>query len=208
MGPARIGLMIAALAAGAASPAAAATLTGRVTGGTIPAAAAADVRAVDLRTLRIVGADDVSPTRRWSIPGLGAGTYSILTTVVRARGGVTQAVSAPVRARRAGRLTVTTSLARRRAPRPRPRVRRADAHTSHASAASPVVVIRSFAGSGPNAALGRGLAIMLITDLGADNLIPATARFTLHFLPEPTTLVLLGSGIVVLAARGLVQRRC
>lgn len=60
----------------------------------------------------------------------------------------------------------------------------------------------------PGGTLQLVTPILLITDLGADNLIPATARFTLHFLPEPTTLVLLGSGIVVLAARGLVQRRC
>ena len=60
----------------------------------------------------------------------------------------------------------------------------------------------------PGGTLQLVTPILLITDLGADNLIPATARFTLDFLPEPTTLVLLGSGIIVLAARGLVQRRC
>lgn len=157
---------VAAAIVAAPGGAAAATLAGSVTGGAIPTTAVADVRAVDLRTLRIVGTDDVSRTRRWSIPGVRAGTYSVLTTVVRATGGLTQAVAAPVRARRTGRVVVTTSLMRRRAPRPRPRTRRASELRLHAAASAPVVVIRAFAGSGPNAFLGRGLATMLITDLG------------------------------------------
>ena len=159
--------LLAALAIAAAAwsgGAAGATLAGTVTGGALPGAATGtvDVRAVDLRTQEIVGVADVSRARRWAIRGVPAGTYSVLTSVVRSAGRVTQAISAPVRARRAGRVGVRTTLARRKAPRPRLRV---SALVPHA-APPPVVVIRSFAGSGPNSGLGRGLATMLITDLG------------------------------------------
>lgn len=155
-----------AIAGGAAWTAGAtgASLAGTVTGGPLPTASrgTVDVRAVNLRTLQIAGVAHVTGARRWAIRGVDAGVYSVLTSVVRATGAPLQAISPAVRARR-GRVGVTTSLARRRPPRPRPR--RPAEIVAHASPA-PVVVVRAFAGSGPNAFLGRGLATMLITDLG------------------------------------------
>ena len=59
----------------------------------------------------------------------------------------------------------------------------------------------------PGGTLQLVTPILIITDLGADNLIPATARVTLHFIPEPATLALFGGGIAVLAARGGLARR-
>ena len=134
------------------------TLTGKVSGGTLPAPAAGvtSVRAVDLRTQEIAGTADVARRGGWSLRALPAGTYSVVTAVVRRRGRVTQAISPAVRVRKAGRVGVRTSLRRRKVPPPR----RLHAGTT------PVVQVRALAGSGPNAQMGRGLAEMLITELG------------------------------------------
>lgn len=165
----RCGLTALAALAVLAPAAGAATLAGTVTGAPLPAPSAgvALVRVVDLKTLEIVATDAAARRGAWSVGRVPAGTYSALTSLVRANGAVAQAISAPVRARRSGRVGVRTSLTRRRAPRPIARVRRPAemSAVAHASTA-PTVVVRQFAGTGPEAGLGRGLSTMLITDLG------------------------------------------
>lgn len=163
-------LLAAAMLAVLAPSAGAATLAGTVVGGPLPGprTGVALVRVVDLRTLEIVATDAASARGAWSARGIPAGTYSALTSVVRTNGRVTQAISAPVRARAKGRVGVRTSLKRTRAPRPavgrirRPAETRAVAHASPL----PTVIVRQFAGSGAAGGLGRGLSEMLITDLG------------------------------------------
>jgi hypothetical protein len=159
---------LAVLAPGAS--ASAATLAGTVTGGRLPApgAGVALVRVVNLRTLEVAATDSASRRGAWSVRGIPAGTYSALTSLVRANGPVTQAISAPVRAKRSGRVVVRTTLKRKRAPRrPIPGVRSAaqTGAVAHASP-TPVVMVRRLSGSGPEAQLGRGLSEMLIRELG------------------------------------------
>lgn len=163
-------LLTAAILAVLTPSAGAATLAGTVVGGPLPGprAGVAVVRVVDLRTLEIAATDAASARGAWSAGGIPAGTYSALTSVVRTTGRLTQAISAPVRARAKGRVAVRTSLKRTRAPRPVIRRIRRPAETRAVSHASPVptVIVREFAGSGASPGLGRGLATMLITDLG------------------------------------------
>ena len=47
--------------------------------------------------------------------------------------------------------------------------------------------------------------IRIRTNSGVDDPVPGFMTLTLHFVPEPTTLVLLGTGIAALAMAG--QRR-
>lgn len=59
--------------------------------------------------------------------------------------------------------------------------------------------------SNPSTAGGASGRIQLVTpvlinsNIGADSVLPAFATLTLHFVPEPVSIVLLGSGIAALA---------
>jgi hypothetical protein len=48
--------------------------------------------------------------------------------------------------------------------------------------------------------------VLILNNLGAATTIPAFATLTLHFVPEPTTLALLGGGIAFLAGAGHARR--
>lgn len=49
--------------------------------------------------------------------------------------------------------------------------------------------------------------ISVTTNIGASAVVPAFATLTLHFVPEPATLAMLGGGIVALAAAGARRAR-
>jgi hypothetical protein len=49
--------------------------------------------------------------------------------------------------------------------------------------------------------------IFISTNIGAFSIVPAFATLNLHFVPEPGTLVLLGSGIAGLVAFGRSRAR-
>jgi hypothetical protein len=49
--------------------------------------------------------------------------------------------------------------------------------------------------------------IFISTNIGAFAVVPAFGFFNLHFVPEPGTLVLLGSGIAGLVAFGRSRAR-
>jgi hypothetical protein len=152
----RTAILAAAVTALAAQTATAATLTGRVTGGPLPRAAAdVTVRAVDARTTQIRAVDEVGRNGAYSLR-VPAGAYVLLSSVVTAR--ADRRATAPiVRARRTGRVRVPVDLRRRRAPRV--------ARPQQVTPTAPAVAIRRFTATGPFPALGPGLSQMLHTGL-------------------------------------------
>ena len=59
----------------------------------------------------------------------------------------------------------------------------------------------------PSGVLTLVTPIFISTNLGASAVLPAFATFSLHFVPEPGTLMLLGSGIAGLVAFGRSRAR-
>jgi hypothetical protein len=62
-------------------------------------------------------------------------------------------------------------------------------------------------GAAPSGSVRLVTPIFIVTNIPADNTMPGFATLTLHFVPKPTVLLLLGVGIAGLAARGRLRQR-
>lgn len=138
---------------------AATTISGRVSGGTLPSAATgvALVHAVAPATSRILDAGRVRRNATYTLT-VAPGVVAVLTDVVRADRRVQSAITPFVRARRGRRTTLRVSLKRRRPVRPK-------ASAASLTTGVPVVGVKWFTGSGPWANLGPGLADIITTDV-------------------------------------------
>jgi hypothetical protein len=59
----------------------------------------------------------------------------------------------------------------------------------------------------PSGAVTLVTPVFISTNIGAFSVVPAFGIMSCHFLPEPGTLVLLGSGVAALAAAGRSRLR-
>lgn len=144
------------------------SLSGRIADGKLPAPSKGrtDVRAIRLPDGVLAATAEPSRTGSWSIKDLEAGWYVLITSVARTDKRGMSAI-APATRLRAGRTTrMKLSLKRAHTPRAKrkPRTRRsAEAATTQ----TPPVAVELFAGTGPHADLGPGLARMLMSELAA-----------------------------------------
>ena len=154
-----------------AAPASASTISGRLAG-KLPKAGKgfATVRAVDAKSLRIVGVDKVH-SRRYKLK-VPAGRYWMFAATTRLRGkpGVDRPGS-KVAVRKGKRKVVALSLRKRKRRRPKlpPIPGLPSARAAFVTVKYPAVWVQHFAVSGPSEfrALRKGMADMLISDLGA-----------------------------------------
>ena len=156
----------------AACPAAASTLSGKVSGAKLPKAGKGftTVRAVNATSLQIVDVAKVRSHRyRLKVP---AGSYWLFaaTTPLRGKAGVDRPAS-KVKIRKGKRKTVPVSMRKRKRRRPKlpPIPGLPSAHVAFRPVKHPAVWVRHF--SVPDGAeyraASRGIANMLISDLGA-----------------------------------------
>ena len=162
--------VVVVVGAGAATPAGAATtISGSLGGGKLPAkgAGVASVRAVAVETGVIVGDARLRSGR--FVLHVKSGAYVLLatTTPLRGHAGVDRKVDA-IRVASGSSRKLRLSLRRRGGHIARKRKARAAAGPSFVSVTYPAVWVQHFAVSGPDeySVLGKGLADMLISDLG------------------------------------------
>ena len=154
----------------AACPAAASTLSGKVSGAKLPKAGKGftTVRAVNATSLLIVGVERVRSHRyRLQVP---AGSYWLFaaTTPLRGKAGIDRPAS-KVAVRKGKRKTVPVSMRKRKRPQLPPIPGLPSAHVAFRAVKHPAVWVRHFTvpDGAEHRGASRGIANMLISDLGA-----------------------------------------